>query len=617
MFDNLKLFWPFLKEHQRRYIIGAIALFLTDVIDVSLPLLTGIAVDRMIEGIYGSITMAEATKSLVIIGLVYFGGVIVQGGMRYIWRYEFNSTSLIVGNNIRNRLFSHLQKLSMNFFHNARTGDIMSRATNDVEWVRMFLGDGVTIILDISFYLMMAPFIMLHKSPSLTLYTVLSCVFLPFFVRSVSNRLHTKSAQVQESMSGISQSAEENFSGIRVVKSFAQEDNQQERFRQANDIYLKKNLALAKLSSFFHPVLGFNVGISAFVILLLGGLQVIDGKITVGDLVAFLQLLGRIAWPMVGLGISVTIYQRASASMSRLMQIFNIKQEVKDEGSKPAPQTSDLQVEYKNVNFSHKIPELSPDGIPQQYDFKQVQVLKNINLTIPANSTVAITGPIGSGKTVMLNLLCRFYELDSGEILINGVNIKEYSVQNLHSLIGFVPQDIFLFSETIKENITFGLSANNLAQAGLDPNAAIEAANLRATARSVDMEEAIEALPDKYESYLGERGINLSGGQRQRVSLARALMKNPPLLVLDDCFSAVDYETERKILKNIIENKSKSQTVIVVSHRLAVMSMADSIVFVDNGEITEQGTHQELLAKGGSYAKFCEYQSIKEKLEEI
>ncbi|MFH0887822.1 MAG: ABC transporter ATP-binding protein [Planctomycetota bacterium] len=607
MFKNLRLFLPFLKEHQKRYIIAAFALFATDVIDVSLPLLTGYAVNVMIEGVYGNISRLEATKNLILIGLVYFAGVMVQGGLRYWWRYLFQSTSLSLVRNLRNKFFAHLQKLSLNFFHNARTGDIMSRATNDVEWVRMFLGEGVTIILDISFYLMMAPFIMISKSPSLTLYTILSCAFLPFFVNSVSKRLHTKSAQVQESMSGISQSAEENFSGIRVVKSFAQEENQLNRFREANDIYLKKNLSLAKTSSFFHPFLHFNVGISAFIILLLGGLQVIDGKITPGDLVAFLQLLGKIAWPMIGLGMSVTIYQRASASLGRLRQLFNIKPEMTDTGTVPAPKDRNLEVEFKNICFSHKIPELTPDGIPKQDDFKTMPIFDNINLKIPPNSTVAITGPVGSGKTVLLNLLCRFYDPDSGAILINGVNIKDYSIKDLRSIMGAVPQDIFLFSETIRNNIEFGF----------DKPPDNEAEKLYQTAEAVDMSEAIESLPDKYESYLGERGINLSGGQRQRASLARAIIKNPPLLILDDCFSAVDYETERKILRNIIQNKSGGQTVIVVSHRLAVMSMADFVVFMDEGKIVEQGTHQELLTKNGAYARFCEYQSVKEQLEEI
>ena len=627
MFKNLKLFLPFLKGHSNKYIIAGLALFIVDIIDVSLPLLTGLAFDSMISGLSGKIGLAEAVKHLGLILLVYFAGVVIQGFLRYWWRYLFTSASLSIANNIRNRLFSHLQKLSMNFFHNARTGDIMSRATSDVEWVRMFLGDGALIIMDISFYFIMVPFIMISKSPSLTLYTILSCALIPFFVRSISKRLHTKSDEVQKSLSGISQSAEENFSGIRVVKSFAQEETQLNRFRNANDIYLKKNLSLAKLSSFFHPFLGFNVGFIAFVILLMGGLQVIDGKITPGDLVAFMQLLGRIAWPMAGLGFSMTIYQRASASLKRLLQIFDIKPEVQDEGAQPVPDTNHLEVEFKNVNFSHKIPELSPDGIPQQDNFQTMPALKNINLKIPANSTVAITGPIGSGKTTLLNLLGRFYDSDSGEILINGVNIKNYSIKDLRSMMGLVPQDVFLFSDTIKDNLTFGLDTAAAAERRRSPDYFGNEQIIQA-AESVVMHEAIDSLPQKYGAYLGERGINLSGGQRQRITLARALMKNPPLLLLDDCFSAVDYETEQKILRNIIENKSRSpaqqgearletrrQTIIVVSHRLAVMSLADFIVFMDKGEIIEQGTHSELINKNNAYARFCEYQNIKEQLE--
>ncbi|MFH1231780.1 MAG: ABC transporter ATP-binding protein [Planctomycetota bacterium] len=605
MFKNLRLFLPFLKGHYNKYIIAGIELFIVDAIDVSLPLLTGWATDRIINATKGSITVIDATKYLIFVISLYIIGIIAQGLLRYWWRYLFNSASLSIAYNIRNKLFAHLQKLSLNFFHNARTGDIMSRATNDIEWMRMLFGEGIMVILDVSFYLLMVPFIMFKLNPTLLLYAIGCSIFMPFFVRSMGERLHKKSTEVQESLSAISQSAEENFSGIRVVKSFAQEENQLKRFEQTNELYLKKNLSLAKLSSFFHPFFGLNVSICVFVVILVGGLQAIKGTMSPGDIVAFLLLLGRIIWPMAGVGVAIMIYQRASASMERLQQIFNIQPEVSDKGTKPAPQTSNLEVEFKNVDFSHKIPDLTDDGIPKQDSFKQVQVLKNINLKIPPNSTVAITGPIGSGKTILLNLLCRFYDCDRGGILINGVNIKEYPLKDLRSMMGIVPQDIFLFSDTIKDNITFGLDT-----------AAADEQIVKAT-ESVAMHETIDSLPEKYDAYLGERGINMSGGQRQRVTLARALIKNPPLLILDDCFSSVDYETEQKILKNIIENKSKSQTVIVVSHRLAVMGIADFIVFMYKGEIVEQGTHQELIAKNNVYARFCEYQSIKEKLDEI
>ena len=625
MFKNLRLFLPFLKGHYKKYILAGIALLIVDIIGVSMPLLLGSATDRVINATKDSMLLTEAKKYLILVCSFYIIIAIAQGLLRYWWRYLFSHISLSVAYDIRNKLFAHLQKLSLNFFHNARTGDIMSRATNDIEAVRMLFGQGVTVILDISFYFLLVPFAMFRLSPSLMLYVILSAVFLPFFVRSMGERLHKKSIQVQESMSNISQSAEENFSGVRVVKSFAQEANQLNRFRATNDTYLKKNLAEARLSAFFHPSLGFNVGISVFIILLVGGLQAINGKITPGDFIAFLLLLGQIIWPMAGVGISIMIYQRATASMKRLQQILNIQPEIPDTGTKPIPDTSNLQVEFKNVSFSHKIPELTPDGIPKQESYRLTQVLKNINLKIPPNSTVAITGPIGSGKTILLNLLCRFYDCDSGEILINGVNIKEYPLKDLRSIIGVVPQDIFLFSETIRENIEFGLPARAVEPSN-DTRGDADI-NLLKSAKAVDMHDAIETLSQKYDAYLGERGINLSGGQRQRVSLARALIKNPPLLILDDCFSAVDYETERTILRNIIAHKSQSparttvrsggQTIIVVSHRLAVMSMADFIVFMDKGEIIEQGTHSELLAKNNAYARFCEYQSIKEKLEEI
>ncbi|HLD36122.1 MAG TPA: ABC transporter transmembrane domain-containing protein, partial [Planctomycetota bacterium] len=318
MFKNLRLFLPFLKGHYKKYILAGIALLIVDIIGVSMPLLLGSAMDRVINATKDSMLLTGAKKYLVLICSVYIVIAIAQGLLRYWWRYLFNHISLSVAYDIRNKLFGHLQKLSLNFFHNARTGDIMSRATNDIEAVRMLFGQGVTVILDISFYFLLVPFAMFRLSPSLMLYVILSAVFLPFFVRSMGERLHKKNTQVQESMSDISQSSEENFSGVRVVKSFAQEDNQLNRFRATNDVYLKKSLAEAKLSAFFHPSLGFNVSISVFIILVVGGLQAINGIMTPGKFVAFLLLLGQIIWPMAGVGISIMIYQRATASMKRL-----------------------------------------------------------------------------------------------------------------------------------------------------------------------------------------------------------------------------------------------------------------------------------------------------------
>jgi ATP-binding cassette, subfamily B, multidrug efflux pump len=465
---------------------------------------------------------------------------------------------------------------------------------------------------------------MASLSLKLTLLSVILVPFLPFFVNRMSNLIHKKFKTIQETSSLLSNYAQENFAGIRVIKSFTQETNQINDFKTLNQSYVRQNIALAKIEAVFSPTLQTVAGLSVLIVLFFGGLEAINGRISIGTLVAFPFYLGRVLWPMMGLGWTISIFQRSSASMQRLQEILSIKPEIVSPAL-PTEHPITGTIEFRNVNLVY----------PQYTD----PVLNNINLKIPAGSTIAIMGPLGSGKSSLVNLIPRFFNPSSGDILLDGRPIQNYDLGKLREQIGFVPQEVFLFSENIKENIAFGLE--DQVQADI-----IHAAD------SAMIHSDINEFPYKYDMLLGERGINLSGGQKQRITIARALIKKPRILILDDCLSSVDINTEESILrrlKDVLKNglavrpkgvtanhgcqysASRNQdpasagkaeladhcTTIIISHRLSVVKIADIIVFMEKGQVVETGQHDELLARNGRYARFYQYQQIFSDLEKI
>lgn len=569
--------------------MAIILLGIVDLVDVAFPLVIKYAIDDL--------SKPNALAIIIWYAIIYVGLGIIQGRGRYWYRIFFFGTSFKVARDIREELFSHLQTLSSNYFNRTYTGDIMSRATSDIEAVRQFYARGLFIGADIIVYIFTVPVIMIFLSLKLTILSMFLLPFLPFFVNRMGNLIHHRFKDIQETSAEISTYAQENFAGIRVVKSFAQEENQKAGFKEINDKYVNQNLSLAKVEAVFSPTLHFCAAAGILVVLYFGGKEVINGVISPGTFVAFTLYMGRLLWPMMALGWTISIFQRSAASMQRLREIFNAKAEIVSP-AQPVAKEIEGAIEFKNVGLAYQ-------GLGLESVQKE-PALAGVSLKIPAGKTVAIMGPVGCGKTSLINLIPRLFDPTEGSVLIDGVDIRQYDLGELRRRIGFTPQDVFLFSESIKENIGFGLSQT------IDS----EMPNIRKSSELSMINQDIESFPEKYETLLGERGVNLSGGQKQRITIARALAKKPKILVLDDCFSSVDVETEETILSRF-KTVLPGITTVIISHRLPVVKIADIIIFMEKGRIVETGSHQELLAKKGRYSGFYRQQELISDLERI
>jgi ATP-binding cassette subfamily B protein len=488
---------------------------------------------------------------------------------------------------LRNDLFNHLQKLSLSYFHKIKTGDIMARATNDLKAVRMLLGPGIRNLLNTIIMGSTAIILMLIINSKLTLYSLIPLPILTVAVIIFSSRIFHRFKKVQEQFSSISAGVQENLSGIRVVKAYVQEENEKRKFKQLNQDYMNKNMSLVKIWGPFFPFIMLIAGIGIVIVLWFGGQLVITGEISLGQFVQFSGYLMMLTWPMMALGWVINLVQRGSASMGRLMEILDQVPEIKDNEWTQDINILEGEIEFKNVSFA--------------YDEKVI--LKNINLKIPKGMTIGIMGPTGSGKTTLVNLIPRLLELRQGSLTIDGREIKTIPLKVLRRNIGYVPQETFLFSESLKENIIYGLE-------GFDE------AKLRRAVSISALDDEIERFSQRYETPVGERGVTLSGGQKQRTALSRAIIREPKILILDDAFSSVDVDTEEKILKQLRKFRER-RTCILVAHRVSTIHDADLIVVLKDGEIVEQGTHKELVASGGIYANTYRQQRLREELERI
>ena len=525
--------------------------------------------------------------------LAYAGSLValaaVAGVFRYIMRQQIVGASRRIEYELRNDYFAHLQRLSPSFYRRVKTGDLMARATNDLNAVRMMLGPGILHSSSTVLVATAAIAQMVSIDPVLAGVSLLPLPLMSAVVFGLMKKIRTVFEAVQAQYSRISEKVQENLAGIRIVKSYVSEQREIELFEQHNRAFIAENLRLAKIRGSLVGTIEGLAGTGMLLILWLGGRRVISGAITLGDLVAFMSFLTMLAWPMIALGWTMNLIQQGRASLTRIDRIMREKPEIAD-----GPQTDRSirhirgSIAFRDVDFGYE-----PDHL----------VLRDIRLDIPAGRTVAIVGKTGSGKTSLLNLVPRLYDPTSGQVLIDGRDAREIPLQVLRRHIGMVPQDTFLFSDTIRENIAFGVE-------NPDPE------KIAWAVRVAHLEEDLASFPDGLDTMLGERGINLSGGQKQRVALARAILREPSILLLDDALSAVDTQTEERILANLRE-VMRTRTTIIVSHRISAVRDADLIVVLRDGEIAEQGTHQELLALGGLYWELYEMQKLEEALEAI
>jgi ATP-binding cassette subfamily B protein len=557
----------------------------SNVFTVVQPMFLGKAVDELKRGFELYVFISH--DLLMWAGLIV-GFSLIAGLFTFLTRQTIIVVSRHIEYDLRNDFLSHLQKLSYSYFQNKPTGDLMAHATNDIGSVRNVVGPGIMYPCDTLITLTFTLIMMFMTDWQLTLLALLPMPFVTIVVYRLGKFINKKYRERQEQFSLLTTRAQETLSGIRVIKAYVREAYEEERFRELSWNYLKKNLVLAKAQSIIWPLMFVLVGLALVITIYAGGLKVIDGQITIGTLTAFTAYLSMLIWPMIAFGWVTNILQQGAASMGRLAVIFDTEPEIRDtEITDHSIEKIEGTIEFCNVSFTHKN--------------NQEPTLKNIDLKIESGMTVAIVGYTGTGKSTFVNLIPRLYDVSSGELFIDGIDVRKIPLQVLRSHIGFVPQETFLFSDTIADNIQYGVNSTNEE----DMNAAVEISQL-----SKDVNE----FPKQYDTIIGERGITLSGGQKQRTSIARAIMRKPKILILDDALSAVDTYTEERILHHLREFM-KDRTSIIISHRISTVKDADMIVVLQNGEIVERGTHNELVELNGIYADLHQKQLLEQQLE--
>ncbi len=572
----------YFKKYKFRLLLGVLFILLSNAAQVYIPILLKESIDLLRTNMSYQLLLKYS-------GMIV-GTAIIGGFFRFLIRVTIIIVSRKIEFDLRSDFWKHIQTLPTRFFQNNSTGNIMAHATNDISAVRMYIGPAVMYSVDTITKIIIVITIMLTLAPTLTIYTLLPLPLLSFFVYKLSKKIHSKFTKIQEKFSELTTKAQESFSGIRVVKSYVIEKSEVNHFTKLSGEYLDRNMEKIKIQALFMPMLFLITGISVIIVIWVGGSMVIENTLTLGEIIAFIAYLGLLIWPVIAFGWVLNIIQQASASMKRLLKIFNEKNDrVENTNANSNIKTINGDIEFKNVSF--------------RYGPKLEEVLKNISFKIPQGNFLAIIGHTGSGKTSLVNLIPRLFDVTSGEILIDGINIKNIPINVLRKNIGMVSQETFLFSDSLKNNLGYGLKE-------------INEEIVERVAEISQLQKDVDNFSEGLETILGERGITLSGGQKQRASLARALAINPKILILDDSFSAVDTNTEEEILLKLKEFM-KGRTSIIISHRISTVKHADSIIVLENGVIAERGTHNELVEKKGIYADLHNKQLLEEELEEI
>ena len=592
--SQLRSILPYYRPYRAEMAWGVAFVVIAQAFALASPWFVKLAIDGLADPDVGQ-------RRITLYALLVVGTALLGGTARYGMRELVNGVSRRIEVDLRDHFFRHLLTLDASFYDRNRTGDLMSRATNDTQAVRQAAGPAVMYAVNTAVGFLLAIAVMLWISPRLTGFTMIPMLLLPPLVIGFGRIIHRRFEQIQEHFSTMSTMVQETLTGVRIVRAYRQEADQARQFDVMNAEYRHRNVCLARAAGLFHPLLQLISGVAMIIVLWFGGQEVMAGRITVGDLVAFFFYLGLLIWPMIALGWVVNLFQRGSASMGRLNAILETASTIPVPAEPVAVTGVRGEVEFKNVSFS--------------YPGTDRLVLEDATFRVRAGETVAVVGPTGSGKSTLISLLARIRDASGGEILLDGVPLTRYDPTELRRVIGVVPQDPFLFSETIEENIGLGLPDVVFpTAAGVttveDPDEAITEA-----AKVAQLHDSILGFPRQYGTLLGERGINLSGGQKQRATLARAVARNPKILVLDDALSAVDTHTEAKILEDL-RRVMAGRTSFIISHRVSAVMGADLILVLDEGRIVERGTHPQLLAAGGTYATLLRRQMLEAQIEE-
>lgn len=574
--NTFQFIFQYIKKHRFRYIAGIITLFVVDFANLFIPKLTGTITDGLADHTLDWNGVKQCLLSIFILGLSLAIG-------RFLWRFFIFGGARSIEKELRNDMFAHLEKMSVEYYNEHKTGDLMTRFTSDLNAIRMSIGPAIICVFDaLVMTFMVIGQMMTYVDVKLTLMAIIPMILICIGEIYYGKIIHARFKSRQESVSNLTDYVQESFSGVRVIKAFVRERAQFYEFSKANRDTMEKNLSIAKLQSIVMPLLDVIIGISSLITLIYGGYLALVGDITLGRFVAFNQYINMLVWPMLACGEAINMFSQGSASIRRVQDIFEEKPEIFD--SKEVEKIEEIQ---GDITFSH---------LTFLHNGHTEPTLKDINLQVPAGTTLAIIGRTGNGKSTLVNLLLHLYNTKPGMILIDGRDINTIPLKTLRENIAYVPQDNFLFSATLKSNIAFGVEDEDME------------AITRAT-EAACIHDNIIAFPDGYETIVGERGVTLSGGQKQRSSIARALMKNAPILILDDALSAVDTDTEERILSNLKTNRA-GKTTILIAHRISTIQNADIILVLEDGEAKEIGNHESLMQQNGIYRDMFEKQQL-------
>jgi ATP-binding cassette subfamily B multidrug efflux pump len=579
---NLSRVYDYVRRYRRYYIAGAIAIILTSAFGLIAPWLVKDAIETLEKG-------TATRETLFIYALKVVGVSLASGFFMFFLRRTIIWASRIIEYDLKNELSEHLLSLPRSFYNATRTGDIIARLSNDVEAVRMMVGPGIMQFSNTVVAGSIALVLMIILSPKLTLYALLPFPILAFTFKKIATLMYTISYKIQTHFSVLSAYVQENASGVRVVKAYNQEQSQIEEFDGLNKEYVQLNLKLAKYMGLFQPVVAFEVGLILVIVLYFGGRLVIADSLSLGVLVAFMLYLMMLVWPVMAIGWTITLYQRGLASLTRIEKILNVVPEVRDTSKTKPVDRLKPEIRFTNLSFA--------------YPGTDRTVLHDISMHIPEGQVTALVGRTGCGKSTLIELIVRGYQVEDGKITIGGKEINSIPLAQLRGMVGYVPQESFLFSDSLYENISFGLPE-------------IDRKVSESSARLSHLDVDVAGFPDGFETIIGERGVTLSGGQKQRTALARAIARNPDILILDDAFSAVDTSTEEQILTGL-EAVMTSRTTILVSHRISTIRRADLIYVIDEGRVIDSGTHVGLLSSCQLYADIVSKQELEEQLERL